>query len=98
MNLFREAYIRGLLGDITLNGVNLNQGRWIHTVGIQGEAEHYYTLDGYRHVKWINNSSYVNRPMTWLQSKFDNPKGDGPLAIDMTYLLIIITVIQLKLM
>lgn len=72
------------MGDIKLNGVDILQGSWSHTVGLQGESGRYFTEEGSRRVNWINNSSYTSRPMTWLQSRFDKPKGQGPVAIDMT--------------
>jgi len=87
---FLEAYTRGLLGSVTVNGVDITTGSWNHTIGLRGESQQLWTVSGSSNVSWTSNqqSSAVGKPFVWWKTTFDlsqSTLNSGlPLALDLS--------------
>ncbi|KAL5563083.1 hypothetical protein UlMin_032830 [Ulmus minor] len=86
-----ETRYTGILGPVTLHGLNegkrdLSWQRWSYKVGLEGEAMNLGSPNAISSVDWIGGSLVAQRmqPMTWYKAYFDAPRGDDPLALDMS--------------
>ncbi|XP_051152591.1 beta-galactosidase-like isoform X2 [Andrographis paniculata] len=85
-----ETWNAGVLGPVMLRGLNegtrdLSKGRWSYKVGLKGETLGLNTITGSSSVEWTQGSFLSqNRPLTWYKTTFDAPKGDDPVALDMS--------------
>ncbi|XP_017702106.2 beta-galactosidase 11-like [Phoenix dactylifera] len=72
------AAVQGLnIGTLDLSG-----NKWGHEVGMKGEKLGIYTEEGSKKVKWTEAKS--GQPVTWYKRYFDMPRGNDPVALDMT--------------
>ncbi|CAL1379841.1 unnamed protein product [Linum trigynum] len=67
---------------------NVTSDEWGYQVGFQGESLGIYTQENTDKVKWnpISDSSSANDDPSprWFRTKFDAPKGDEPVALNLT--------------
>ncbi|KAL0739000.1 hypothetical protein Bca4012_015210 [Brassica carinata] len=87
VGLHYETWNTGVLGPITLNGVNsgtwdMSKWKWSYKIGTRGEALSLHTASS--SVEWKEESLLAKKqPLTWYKSTFDTPSGSEPLALDM---------------
>ncbi|KAJ4827478.1 Beta-galactosidase 3 [Turnera subulata] len=86
-----ETWNTGVLGPVVLHGLDEGQRdltwqKWSHKVGLKGEEMNLATPNSISPVKWIQDSfvGEKQQPLTWYKAYFDAPKGDDPLALDMS--------------
>ncbi|CAA0842093.1 Beta-galactosidase 1 [Striga hermonthica] len=89
VGLHYETWNTGVLGPITLNGLNegtrdLTEQSWSYKVGLKGESLNLDTVTGSSSVEWVQGSLLAQKqPLTWYKTTFDALEGNNPLAIDM---------------
>ncbi|KAJ0263255.1 Beta-galactosidase 12 [Hirschfeldia incana] len=87
VGLHYETWNIGVLGPITLNGVNsgtwdMSKWKWSYKIGTKGESLSLHT--GSSAVEWKEVSLLAKKqPLTWYKSTFATPSGSEPLALDM---------------
>ncbi|GAV72117.1 Glyco_hydro_35 domain-containing protein [Cephalotus follicularis] len=86
-----ETYKTGILGPVVLHGLDegerdLSWQKWSYKVGLEGEAMKLISPNTIPTVNWIQGSLKANikQPLTWYKAYLDEPKGDEPLALDMS--------------
>ncbi|PON80795.1 Glycoside hydrolase [Parasponia andersonii] len=86
-----ETRHTGILGPVILQGLDqgkmdLSWQRWSYKVGLKGEAMNLGSPESVSAVDWMSGSLVVanQQPMTWYKAYFDEPRGDEPLALDMS--------------
>ncbi|MQM21984.1 hypothetical protein Taro_055029 [Colocasia esculenta] len=72
---------------VAIQGLNtgtldLSANGWGHKVGLSGEKNNVFTEEGSRKVQW--SQAKKGTPLTWYKRYFDAPRGDNPVAVDMT--------------
>ncbi|KAJ6739121.1 BETA-GALACTOSIDASE RELATED [Salix koriyanagi] len=86
-----ETWSTGILGPVTLHG--LDEGRrdltwqqWSYKVGLKGEDMNLESRKPISSVDWVQGSLVAGKqqPLTWYKAYFNSPKGDDPLALDMS--------------
>lgn len=86
---FLERDGGGFRGQIKLTGLSngdmdLSQSFWTYQVGLKGEFEEIYTLDGNENADWVDLTvDAVRSPLSWYKTYFDAPDGLDPVALDM---------------
>ncbi|XAR67166.1 Beta-galactosidase [Bertholletia excelsa] len=89
VGLHFETYNTGVLGPITLKGLNegtrdLTKQKWSYKVGLKGENLNLHTVSGSSSVEWVQGSLLAQKqPLTWYKTTFNAPTGNDPLALDM---------------
>ncbi|XP_010941318.1 beta-galactosidase 11 [Elaeis guineensis] len=84
------AYLEHRLAGIhtaAIQGLNtgtldLSQNKWGHEVGMKGEKLGIFTEEGSKKVQWTEAKN--DKPVTWYKRYFDMPRGNDPVALDMT--------------
>ncbi|CAK9134958.1 unnamed protein product [Ilex paraguariensis] len=90
VGLHFETWNAGVLGPVSLKGLNegtrdLTRHKWSYKVGLKGEALSLHTISGSSSVEWVEGSLVAqNQPLTWYKTSFNAPRGDDPLALDMS--------------
>lgn len=86
-----ETWNTGILGPVALHGLDqgkwdLSWQKWTYQVGLKGEAMNLNSPNSISSVDWMDASLIAQRqqPLTWHKAYFNAPKGDEPLAIDMS--------------
>lgn len=86
-----ETWNTGILGPVALHGLDqgkwdLSWQKWTYQVGLKGEAMNLNSPNSISSVDWMDASLIAERqqPLTWHKAYFNAPKGDEPLAIDMS--------------
>ncbi|VFQ74515.1 unnamed protein product [Cuscuta campestris] len=84
-----ERWSAGVLGPVTLSGLNkgtkdLTKHKWSYKVGLKGELVSLNTIMGSSSVDWDASSLAIKKPLTWYKANFNEPKGNDPLALDMS--------------
>ncbi|XP_042405295.1 beta-galactosidase-like [Zingiber officinale] len=82
-----ETWNAGVLGPVTLEGLNegkrdLGSQTWTYQIGLRGEHLNLHTLNGGSSVEWDGASTRM--PLTWHKAYFNAPRGNDPLALDMS--------------
>lgn len=86
---FLERDGGGFRGHIKLTGLSngdmdLSELFWTYQVGLKGEMEEIYTLDGNEDAAWVNLTvDAVQSPLSWYKTYFDAPDGLDPVALDL---------------
>ncbi|XP_015892444.3 beta-galactosidase 5-like [Ziziphus jujuba] len=87
---FEEQNI-GILEPVVLHGLDkgkrdLSWQRWSFKVGLRGETLNLDSPNSISSVEWIKESfvTHIQQPLTWYKAYFDAPRGDEPLALDMS--------------
>ncbi|XP_057795715.1 beta-galactosidase 16 [Salvia miltiorrhiza] len=70
------------LTNVRIGDKDLSNYSWGYQVGLLGENQHLYTIEGSIKVKWHKFTSSP-RPLRWYKSKFDAPKGNDPIALNL---------------
>ncbi|XP_047979427.1 beta-galactosidase 16-like [Salvia hispanica] len=70
------------LENVRIGDKDLSNLSWGYQVGLKGESMQVYTEDGSRKAKW-NKFCSSSRPLKWYKSKFDAPKGNDPVALNL---------------
>ncbi|KAJ3687354.1 hypothetical protein LUZ61_016518 [Rhynchospora tenuis] len=71
--------IRGFKSGVLMD---LSSNDWGYEVGLDGEKKGIYTENGRNYVKWTRAMSGL--PVTWYKRYFDAPKGNDPIALDLS--------------
>ncbi|XP_019173472.1 PREDICTED: beta-galactosidase-like [Ipomoea nil] len=84
-----ERWNAGVLGPVSLSGLNegtkdLTKQRWSYQVGLKGESLSLNTISGSSSVEWEASLLAKKQPLTWYKATFNAPKGNDPLALDMS--------------
>ncbi|KDP41747.1 hypothetical protein JCGZ_26765 [Jatropha curcas] len=85
-----ETWKTGILGPVLLHGLDKGQRdltwqKWSYKIGLQGEDLNLGSPNSIPSVEWTQRSIVVQRqPLTWHRAFFGTPKGDEPLALDMS--------------
>lgn len=66
--------------------LNLNNSTWGYQVGLLGEQLKVYTEQNSTDIKWtqLGNITIDEVTLTWYKTTFDTPKGDDPIALDLS--------------
>ncbi|XP_074276233.1 beta-galactosidase 9 isoform X2 [Silene latifolia] len=86
---FLEKDGGGFRGQIKLTGLsngdmNLSGSSWIYQVGLKGEIQEIYTLEGTKKASWLDLTvDAVEHPLSWYKTYFDAPDGMEPVALDL---------------
>lgn len=86
---FLERDGGGFRGQIKLTGLsngdlNLSESSWTYQVGLKGEVQKIYTLDGSDDVAWVDLTiNDTQSPLSWYKTYFDAPDGQDPVALDL---------------
>ncbi|XP_042025331.1 beta-galactosidase 16-like [Salvia splendens] len=70
------------LEKVRIGEKDLSNLSWGYQVGLNGENMQLYTEDGSQKAKW-NKFPSSSRPLKWYKSKFDAPKGNDPVALNL---------------
>ncbi|XP_042025318.1 beta-galactosidase 16-like [Salvia splendens] len=70
------------LENVRIGDKDLWNLSWGYQVGLKGESMQVYTQDGSRRAKW-NKFCSSSHPLKWYKSKFDAPKGNDPVALNL---------------
>ncbi|KAK9664551.1 hypothetical protein RND81_14G050700 [Saponaria officinalis] len=79
----------GFRGQIKLTGLsngdmNLSESSWIYQVGLKGEIQEIYTLNGLGKASWADlTSDAIGYPLKWYKTFFDAPDGLEPVALNL---------------
>ncbi|GER35991.1 beta-galactosidase, partial [Striga asiatica] len=79
VGLHYETWNTGVLGPITLNGLNegkrdLTKQSWSYKVGLKGESLNLNTVTGSSSVEWVQGSLLaLKQPLTWYKRGCDQP-------------------------
>ncbi|KAJ6766035.1 BETA-GALACTOSIDASE RELATED [Salix purpurea] len=86
-----ETWSTGILGPVTLHGLDegrrdLTWQKWSYKVGLKGEDMNLESRKPISSVDWVQGSLVAGKqqPLTWYKAYFNSPKGDDPLALDMS--------------
>ncbi|KAB5561359.1 hypothetical protein DKX38_006316 [Salix brachista] len=86
-----ETWSTGILGPVTLHGLDegrrdLTWQKWSYKVGLKGEDMNLESRKSISSVDWVQGSLVAGKqqPLTWYKAYFNSPKGDDPLAVDMS--------------
>ncbi|XP_050232309.1 beta-galactosidase 3-like isoform X2 [Mercurialis annua] len=81
----------GIQGPVVIHGLDqgekdLTSHKWSYKVGLKGEDMNLGSPNSFPSLEWMQKSSLVaeSQPLTWHRTMFDAPKGDDPLALDMS--------------
>lgn len=79
----------GILGPVVLNGLDqgkkdLSSQRWSYQIGLKGESLNIISQAENSQVYWREATEQKQQPLTWYKAGFNTPKGDEPLALDMS--------------
>ncbi|XP_074353625.1 beta-galactosidase-like isoform X2 [Apium graveolens] len=90
VNLHYERRNAGVLGPITLSGLNegtrdLTKQTWSYKAGLKGESLNLHTPDRSPSIDFLEGSFVAQKqPLSWYKTTFDTPQEPGPYALDMT--------------
>lgn len=87
---FLEKDGGGFRGQIKLTGLksgdmDLSNLSWTYQVGLKGEMQEIYTLDGNEKAAWVDLATDgIKSPLSWYKTYFDAPDGLDPVALDLS--------------
>ncbi|XP_057546722.1 beta-galactosidase 9 isoform X1 [Amaranthus tricolor] len=79
----------GFRGQIKLTGLkngdmDLSKLSWTYQVGLKGEMQEIYTLDGHEKAAWVDLTTNGTKiPLSWYKTYFNAPDGLDPVALDL---------------
>ncbi|EEF49462.1 beta-galactosidase, putative [Ricinus communis] len=86
-----ETWNTGVLGPVVIHGLDqghrdLTWQKWSYKVGLKGEDLNLGSPNSIPSINWMQESAMVaeRQPLTWHRAFFDAPRGDDPLALDMS--------------
>ncbi|KAJ0238258.1 Beta-galactosidase 6 [Hirschfeldia incana] len=67
------------------NAIDLSGSQWGYLVGLLGGKGRLHQRKNLKSVKWSTNDAapIKNHPLAWYKTMFDEPKGDGPVGLNM---------------
>ncbi|KAL2923335.1 Beta-galactosidase 9 [Bienertia sinuspersici] len=86
---FLEKDGGGFRGQVKLTGLkngdmDLSKLSWTYQVGLKGEMQEIYTLDGNDKAAWVDLTiDGIKSPLSWYKTYFDAPDGLDPVALDL---------------
>jgi beta-galactosidase len=86
-----ETYVAGVSGTIKVDGTDLTNSTWDHTIGLLGESKRIFAEDGSKAFIWQRPTAVatvankdLNPAAKWFKSEpFPAPSLELPLAIDL---------------
>uniref|UniRef100_A0ACD5VVP2 Uncharacterized protein n=1 Tax=Avena sativa TaxID=4498 RepID=A0ACD5VVP2_AVESA len=63
---------------------SLNNELWKHQVGLSGETNKIYTLEGSSHAQWTAIDKSIHLPLIWYKTTFDTPWGNDPVTLNLS--------------
>ncbi|XP_059656330.1 beta-galactosidase 6 isoform X2 [Cornus florida] len=63
---------------------NFTNQEWGYQVGMLGEKLQIYNDQNLSNVAWSKTKISTNQPFTWYKTVFDRPKGNDPVALDLS--------------
>ena len=72
-NVFGPGFVeqKGIVGKVSINGVNITNQKWVHRPKLTGEMLQVYTDDGSKQVNWDSDyTKYTNTSLTWFKTTF----------------------------
>ncbi|KAI8535517.1 hypothetical protein RHMOL_Rhmol10G0180200 [Rhododendron molle] len=63
---------------------NLTDHEWGYQVGLLGEKLRAYDVQNASDVNWSKTRISTNEPLTWYKAMFDAPRGDDPVALNLS--------------
>ena len=62
---------KGIVGNVTFNGADITNHKWLHRPKLTGEILQVFTDDGSKQVKWDSDYiKYANTTLTWFKTTF----------------------------
>lgn len=84
---YLESRIAGLT-NVTIQcselTYNLTDHEWGYQVGLSGEKLRAYDVQNASDVNWSKTRISTNQPLTWYKAMFDAPRGDDPVALNLS--------------
>ncbi|KAG2301054.1 hypothetical protein Bca52824_029705 [Brassica carinata] len=67
------------------NAIDLSGSQWGYLVGFLGDKGRLQQRGNLESMKWSTNGAGLikNQPLAWYKTMFDEPKGDGPVGLNM---------------
>ncbi|WCJ35254.1 Beta-galactosidase [Euphorbia peplus] len=91
VGLHYETWKTGITGPVMLNGLNqgkkdLTWQKWSYQIGLKGEAMNLVSPNGASSVDWVQGTlaSGQGQALKWHKAYFNAPRGNEPLALDMS--------------
>ncbi|GAA0173430.1 galactosidase [Lithospermum erythrorhizon] len=87
---FLEKDGAGFRGQVKLTGfkngdIDLTQSSWTYQIGLQGEFQKFYAVNGDASTKWVEVSKEVlPAGFSWYKAHFDAPDGTDPVVLDLS--------------
>ncbi|XP_042380353.1 beta-galactosidase 7-like [Zingiber officinale] len=75
----RRVRIQGSGGSLR----DLRNWLWHYKVGLTGESMLIFSEQGSETAEWKSLQGYTNKPLMWYKTRFDAPKGDDPVVLNL---------------